>query len=98
MPPHTEFLTLSLELELENESLPFVSELSISVSYRGRPVGRHRLDMLVASQIVLELKSVPTIERVHVAQVLAYLRAAGSRVGYVLNFGSGILGVRRVVL
>jgi GxxExxY protein len=47
---------------------------------------------------VLELKAVPAIERLHVAQVRAYLRASGCRLGFVLNFGAPTLGIRRVVL
>ncbi len=88
----------ALELELDHIGVPFASELGITVSYRARPVGTHCLDLLVASSVVLELKAVPAIERLHVAQVLAYLRASGCRLGFVLNFGAATLGIRRVVL
>jgi GxxExxY protein len=88
----------ALEIELQLAKVSYESELSIVVSYRGSPVGRHRLDLLVEKTVVLELKALPSIESVHRRQVLSYLRASRCRLGYVLNFGSPVLGVMRVIL
>lgn len=88
----------ALEIELGSAAIPFESQLSISIAYRGIPVGFHRLDVLVAGCIVLELKALPSIETIHRLQALSYMRASGCRLGYVLNFGSPTLGIRRVVL
>lgn len=88
----------ALEVEFRRQGIAFDSELSITVSYRGVPVGCHRLDFLVERRVVVELKVAPAIEPVHRAQVVAYLRSSGCRLGYVLNFGAPTLGIRRVVL
>jgi GxxExxY protein len=88
----------AMEIELRQARIAFHSEVSITVLYRGTPVGHHRLDLLVGEQVVLELKALPAIEPVHRAQVLAYLRTSGCRLGYVLNFGAATLGIRRVIL
>jgi GxxExxY protein len=59
-------------------------------------VGTHRLDLLVEDRIVIELKAVKSIERVHYAVVRSYLRALGLNHGLILNFSEAPLSVRRV--
>jgi len=56
--------------------------------------------MLVADQIVVEVKSVRTLEPIHTAQILTYLRLTGKRLGLLMNFNSPILSknIKRVIL
>src|SRR5690348_9341656 len=58
-----------------------------------------RLDMLVESQIIVEIKSVEVLAAVHTKQVLTYLRLLDLRVGLLINFGGATLkeGLRRFV-
>lgn len=88
----------ALRIELGKRKIPFESQKEILVKYEGQIVGRHVLDLLVNGVLVVELKSVVSFEQVHVAQVKSYLRAAGSSVGLLLNFGGTKLDVKRVVL
>lgn len=87
-------------IELDAAGLPFEREKRIPISYRGKFLCHHRLDLVVAEQIVLELKSVERLNPVHHAQVLSYLRAAKLRVGLLINFNVPVLqhGLRRIVL
>ena|SRR5215467_15513095 len=60
----------------------------------------YRLDSLVEDAVVVEVKSVEKLERVHSAQLLSYLRFANCRVGLLLNFNVSWLtndGLKRVV-
>jgi GxxExxY protein len=60
----------------------------------------YRLDLLVDSLVVVEVKSVERFERVHAAQLLSYLRLSGCRVGLLINFNVKWLvedGIKRVV-
>ena len=61
------------------------------------PVGLHRLDLFVAEQIVVELKSVKAIENVHFAVTRSYLRALGREHGLILNFAKVTLEIKRVI-
>lgn len=58
-----------------------------------------RVDLLVEKRVVVELKSAECISRVHMKQVLTYLKLMDLRVGLVLNFGAPTMkeGIRRVV-
>ena len=87
----------ALALALDQTAIPFARELRVGVSFHGRPIGEHRLDLLVADRVVVELKAVETLARIHYAQVRSYLRATDLRVGLLLNFESPTLEVRRIL-
>jgi len=59
----------------------------------------YRLDMLVESAMIVEIKAVETLARIHEMQLLSYLRLSGCKVGLLINFHSVLLksGIRRVV-
>jgi GxxExxY protein len=90
----------ALAIEFENAQLHFQQQLIIPVFYKGRPIGNHRLDFLVADAVILELKSVDRHDPIFEAQVLTYLRLSGKRRALLINFNSRLLkdGVKRFVL
>jgi GxxExxY protein len=87
-------------LELSARRIAFECERSVTVQYRGRPIAVHRLDLVVRDCIVVELKAVRLLKRLHEAQVLAYLKASKLPVGLLMNFGGATLkeGFRRIIL
>ena len=60
----------------------------------------YRIDILVESRVVVELKSIDGFSPVHEAIVLTYLRLSDHRVGLLINFNVAVLkdGVRRFIL
>jgi GxxExxY protein len=58
------------------------------------------MDIVVAERLVVELKTVEKLLRIHEAQMLTYLKLGGLRTGLLLNFNSPVLkdGIRRMVL
>jgi GxxExxY protein len=77
----------ALAIALMHEGVPFRRELVIPVFFRGVPVGTYKADFLVANEIIVELKAARTIDPVHVAQIVNYLRGSTLELGYLLNFG-----------
>jgi GxxExxY protein len=59
----------------------------------------YRLDLVVEDSIVIEVKAVEQLARIHDAQLLSYLRLSGLRVGLLMNFHSRVLkdGLKRIV-
>jgi GxxExxY protein len=90
----------ALAIELELRAIPLVRQRPVPLRYKGHEIGEGRMDMLVDEQLVVELKAVEGLAPVHVAQVLAYLRAAHLTLGILINFNVRRLsmGVRRVIL
>ena len=84
-------------VELELRGIPHVRQHEIVLHYKDREVGRHRLDLIVAGEIVVEIKAVTELSDVHLAQTLSYLKSSRIPVGLILNFGKATLDSRRVV-
>jgi len=87
----------ALATALADACIPFRREVRVVVSFRGRQVGEHRLDLLVDDLVVVELKAVEGLARIHFAQVRSYLRATNLRVGLLLNFEAPTVEVRRIL-
>ena len=91
---------ICLARELELRGLEVEQEIPISVAYKGAELDcGYRADLIVGKAVLLELKSVEKLIRVHEAQILTYLKLANLRIGLLLNFNEPTLkdGIRRFV-
>jgi GxxExxY protein len=86
----------ALAVEFAIRGIAFVGQQAIPLFYRDHQIGEHRLDFVVEGKIVVELKAVEALEKVHFAIVRSYLKAAGLSDGLILNFSSMPLTVKRV--
>ncbi|SCZ57921.1 GxxExxY protein [Thiohalomonas denitrificans] len=89
----------ALALELTERGLRAETQVPIPVRYRGQDLGMgFRADLIVEQSLLLELKCVETLNSLHVAQTITYLRLLGLKRGYLLNFNTRLLkhGVRRI--
>jgi GxxExxY protein len=87
--------------ELRLRNIPFLAQLELPVIYKGQETGgKYRIDLIVADEVIVELKAVERLLPVHEAQLLTYLKLTGKRVGLVINFNVAILhrGIMRRVL
>ncbi len=87
----------ALAYELELREIPFERQKAVTVRYKGRVVGTHRLDFVVDGRIVLELKAVSALTDVFKHKTLSYLKATGLRLGILINFGTPRVEYTRVV-
>ena len=79
----------SLELELHDRKIPFITKPKLPIFYKGRPLRKqYEADLIVFDRIIIELKAVKALLPEHEAQLLNYLKATGRRVGYLVNFGA----------
>ena len=78
----------ALAHELQMRSIPFHRQEKIVIHYKQRVVGSHRLDFVVDSAIVLELKAVSALNDTFKQQTLSYLKATGLKLGILINFGT----------
>jgi GxxExxY protein len=87
--------------ELTLRQLPFARQVALPVEYKGVKVDcSYRLDLLVASSIVVEIKSVTALEPIHSAQLLTYMKLGPWHLGLLINFNVPVLraGIRRMIL
>jgi GxxExxY protein len=90
-----------LAWELRSAGLDFQRQVQVPVVYKGKALAaNYRVDFVIASQLIAEIKAVEQPAPVHEAQLLTYLKHTGLAVGLLLNFNSPVLkdGLRRLVL
>jgi GxxExxY protein len=86
--------------ELLLRGIPFQGQRPVPVNYKGVNLGDDlRLDVVVAEQLVLELKAVDKLLPVHDSQLITYLKLTGLHVGLLINFNVRLLkeGIKRIV-
>ena len=89
-----------LSRDLTRRGLHVVSQSFVPFEYDGLRFDEAlRVDLLVESQLVVELKSIEELAPVHFKQVLTYLRLLKLQVGLLINFGAPTFkeGIHRVV-
>ncbi len=89
-----------LSYELVQRGLKVERQKGLPVKYRGVDLDcGYRIDLLVEDLVIVELKVVEKLERIHEAQLLSYLKPSGVPVGLLLNFNVTELrrGIRRLV-
>ena len=76
-----------LTFELLEVGLIVQRQLPVPLVYRGHQLDcGYRIDLLVADEIIVEVKSIERLERVHAAQLLSYLRLSKLKLGLLINF------------
>lgn len=84
-------------LELSDRGMFFESEKELPVYYKGKLIGKKRIDVLVDEKVLVELKVVNQLQKIHFNQVINYLKLFGLEVGLLVNFGTESLQVKRFV-
>jgi GxxExxY protein len=88
----------ALLVELRKRGLKADSQVPIKISYKGEMVGEYIADILVEDKVIVELKAVESLEKIHEAQLLNYLRATGIRAGLLVNMKHPKAEIKRMVL
>ncbi|MBS0632422.1 MAG: GxxExxY protein [Verrucomicrobia bacterium] len=77
-----------LAMEFELRAIPAVGEVTLPLTYKGRPLKKgYVADFICYGTVLVELKSVSKLTDEHRAQVQNYLNATGLKVGLLVNFG-----------
>jgi GxxExxY protein len=87
-----------LSRELSAAGCQAVAGTTIPVTYKGQLLDcGFRADIIVEESVLIEIKAVERLLRVHEAQLLTYLKLTGISLGYLINFNSAPLtrGIRR---
>ncbi len=89
-----------LAYRLEQAGLNVERQVSVPLEYQGICFDEaFRVDLIVESRVIIELKSVASLTNTHKKQLLTYLRLTGLHLGYLLNFNESLMknGIHRIV-
>ena len=88
----------ALAIEFEERNVPFEREKQLPIFYRGRQLKTHyQADLVCYATVIVELKALSSLEGVHQAQVINYLKASVIERGLLLNFGTAKLEYQRLI-
>jgi GxxExxY protein len=85
-----------LAIELERAGLQFGREVEQKIYYEGIEVGTRRADFVVENKVIVELKAIILLEKVHLAQAKNYVVAYDFPIGLLINFGGESLDFKKV--
>jgi len=91
---------MCLERELNIQELNVQRQLALPLVYKDIKcdIG-YRIDLLLENKVIVEIKAVESINNVHIAQILTYLKLSKNKLGLLINFNVPLLkdGIKRVV-
>ncbi len=80
----------ALFLELERLGIKAAQQVPIQVYYEGHVVGEYCADLWVEDRVIVEVKAIQALDRVHEAQLVNYLTATRIDIGLLINFGQSV--------
>ena len=88
----------ALVVELRKRGLQAEAQVPITVCYKGEAVGEYFADIVVEGKIIIELKAVDRLQKIHEAQLLNYLKATEYKIGLLVNFMHPKAEIKRFVV
>jgi GxxExxY protein len=88
----------ALMVELKSAGLKAKNQVPIKVRYKGEIVGDFLADIIVEDAIILELKVVEKLQKIHEAQLMNYLKATEMKIGLLVNFTHPKAVIKRFVM
>ena len=89
-----------LQHEFDLRQIAYEREFPVALQYKKLDIPfANRADFVVARKVVVEVKSIDSLQPVHTAQLLTYMRLADVRLGLLINFNTYALrnGVKRLI-
>ena len=87
----------ALMIELAKRGIRAESERPLKIHYESDIVGDYICDIVVEDKVILELKAVKEINKIHEVQLVNYLKGTGIEVGLLINFGPSVQIKRKVL-
>lgn len=88
----------ALVFQLTKNGLKYERQKQIDIFYDNCKIGRHRLDLVVEEKIIVELKVVKNFCTDDTKRMLSYIKAAGLKVGLLINFAKAKIEIKRLIL
>ena len=88
----------ALGREFKGQEIPFKSQPTIQISYKGQPLDKtYQPDFVCYDEVIIEIKAISELTGLEEAQLINYLKASELKVGLLINFGAKSLEHKRFV-
>ncbi len=88
----------ALVKEFTLKDISFKEKPQLSISYKGKSIGRYVPDFVIEDKILIEIKAVSEMPKVYEKQLYYYLKGTNYKLGFLVNFGAEKLDIRRRIL
>jgi len=86
-----------LKITSENKGIKFIEKKRLKIKFKGKDIGVYEPDFIIEDKIIVEIKSVLTMPKIFEKQLYYYLKGSDCIIGYLVNFGSGKIDIKRRV-
>ena len=87
----------ALNIVFGEKKIPYKEKKRIKITFKEKEVGVYEPDYIIDDKILVEIKSVLLMPNVFEKQLYYYLRGTSYKLGYLVNFGSDKIDIRRRV-
>ncbi|NLB89236.1 MAG: GxxExxY protein [Syntrophomonadaceae bacterium] len=87
----------ALYYEIQEQGLMGKKQELIDVYYKNKRVGEYYADLLIEGKVIVEVKAISELNKIHETQLINYLKATGIEIGLLINFGPK-LSIKRKIL
>jgi len=88
----------ALKIEFDKQNIKYLSKRRLRIEYDGKEVGVYEPDFIIEDKIIVEIKSVLYLPKVYELQLYYYLKGSDYRLGYIVNFGSDKIVIKRRII
>jgi GxxExxY protein len=88
----------ALMTELDSRGIQAQNQVPIQVTYKGEIVGDYIADVIVENKVILEIKAIEALQKIHEAQLLNYLKATDFKIGLLVNFTHPKAVIKRFII
>lgn len=85
----------ALKIEFDRQGIKHNSKKRLKIVYEEKEVGAYEPDFVIENKIIIEIKSVLHMPKVYEQQLYYYLKGSDYKLGYLVNFGTDKIDVRR---
>ena len=86
----------AMMIKLKENGLEAIQQAPVNIYFEEKLVGEYFADIFIENKVIVELKAVSELSKVHEVQLVNYLKATGVKVGLLINFGEKIKIIRRI--
>lgn len=82
---------------LDDKKIPYQREKQFSINFKNAKIGTTKVDLVIDNKIIIEAKATEINNSIFEKQVISYLKSTGLSLGFLVNFGTSKLFIKRYI-
>ena len=82
---------------LDENKVPYEKEKQFTINFKNTKIGVTQIDLVIDNKIIIEVKATEINNSLFEKQILSYLKSTGIKLGFLVNFGTNKLYIRRYI-